>query len=440
VPNPPRILSVDGVDKPLIEWSKLPPYVPPGTIRARIDLFGWSPADAVRTPSDRRLGRGGGRPAAASVRPVPALKRHASGQAYSRWRSGPSTLCRYFGQYGSPEAKAAYRRFAVEWADGLAGVRAAGADTTVNELALAYVRHATTYYRKDGRESGEMPVIRAAVRELLEWCGPMRVADVRRPDLEGWRSHLAKTRARRTVNHYLDRVRRLFKWGAGESGAAGALVPADVLAAVASVRALQPGRSDAREPAPKSAVPWPTVEATLAHLSPDAARNGVLGDLVRVQWLAGMRPGEALRMRPADLDRTSREWKYTVPGGGKNAHRGQAGVYWLGPRAKKIISRYLDACPDDRPVFALPPRSDGRPWVRLSRDRYRRLVALACRKAGVPHWHPHQIRHSRSTEVGQLYESDRAAADAIGTSEDVAREVYRGQSDAARRRIARRLG
>jgi hypothetical protein len=32
------------------------------------------------------------------------------------------------------------------------------------------------------------------------------------------------------------------------------------------------------------------------------------------------------------------------------------------------------------------------------------------------------------------------AAEAIGASEDVAREVYRDRSDAARRRIARQLG
>lgn len=92
-------------------------------------------------------------------------------------------------------------------------------------------------------------------------------------------------------------------------------------------------------------------------------------------------------------------------------------------------------------MFAVPPRAkDGDRWVPLSVREYHRSVAAACKRAKVKHWHPHQIRHSRATEVGQLYESDKAAAAAIGDTEDVTREIYRDPAEAARRRIARQLG
>jgi integrase len=441
MPNPPRLLTVGNETRPLNEWAELR-RIPPNTIRARLDVLGYTEAEAVNTPIDRRFSRGGGRPAADAPRPVPKLKRHAGGQAYCRWRAGASTLYRYLGPWGSAEAKAAYRRFAVEWADGLATIRAAGGGVTVNELIAAYRVHAERYYRKDGKPTGELGIIGPACRELRQWAGEKAVADIRRADLEGLQSHLAgRGLARTTVNKYVARVQRLFRWAAGEEGAGGSpLVPAGVLAGVSAVGGLKRGRSAAREPDSKRAVPWAAVEKTLPHLSPNPARCAVLADLIRVQWFAGMRPGEALRMRAADLDRGPAEWKYTVPGGGKQAHRGGSGVYWLGPKCKKIVSKYLNASADPAaPLFQLP-RTGGRKAVRPGRDYYRRAVALACIKAGVPHWHPHQIRHSRATEIGALYESDRAAADAIGTSEDIAREVYRDPSDTARRKIARQFG
>lgn len=124
MPTPPRLLTIDGVSRPLNEWASLS-GVPVETIRSRVDVLEWDHARAVKTPPDRRFARGG-RPARDAVRALPALKRHAGGQAYCRWRSGRSTLYRYFGPWGSAEAKQAYKRFAVEWAGGLAEVRAAG--------------------------------------------------------------------------------------------------------------------------------------------------------------------------------------------------------------------------------------------------------------------------------------------------------------------------
>ena len=88
----------------------------------------------------------------------------------------------------------------------------------------------------------------------------------------------------------------------------------------------------------------------------------------------------------------------------------------------------------------LPAQREGGKPVKIDRDGYRRAVAQACRAAGVPHWHPHQLRHSRATEVQRIYESDAQAAAAIGTSEEVAARVYIDPSEAVRRRMRGKRG
>ena len=39
------------------------------------------------------------------------------------------------------------------------------------------------------------------------------------------------------------------------------------------------------------------------------------------------------------------------------------------------------------------------PDTRYTRDSYRRAVQYACRKAGIPPWHPHQLRLSAGTAI-----------------------------------------
>ena len=34
---------------------------------------------------------------------------------------------------------------------------------------------------------------------------------------------------------------------------------------------------------------------------------------------------------------------------------------------------------------------------------YRRAIQVACRKAGIPKWHPHQLRHTVATEIRKRF-------------------------------------
>jgi hypothetical protein len=79
----------------------------------------------------------------------------------------------YLGKYDSPESHEKYRRLLAEWlATGQAarpqhGARAEPAGLSINELILAYWRHADRHYRgADGTPSGELDNMRDALRPV----------------------------------------------------------------------------------------------------------------------------------------------------------------------------------------------------------------------------------------------------------------------------------
>jgi hypothetical protein len=61
----------------------------------------------------------------------------------------------YLGHYGSPQSRAEFDRLLAEWLSNgrrlPAPGSASGTDLSVNELALAYLSFADTYYTKKGR-------------------------------------------------------------------------------------------------------------------------------------------------------------------------------------------------------------------------------------------------------------------------------------------------
>lgn len=102
---------------------------------------------------------------------VPSLGKHAAtGQARVLIRGRHV----YLGRHGSPEAEEKYHRLVAEL---LAGSPAPGHSVpspgsaappamTVNELVLAYWRHAERYYRKNGQPTSELSVLKMPPRVL----------------------------------------------------------------------------------------------------------------------------------------------------------------------------------------------------------------------------------------------------------------------------------
>ena len=75
----------------------------------------------------------------------------------------------YLGVYDSPESQAAYKREIAEWlANHQLEIGPASSTRTVNEILLAYIRHAQQYYRKHGKPTKQLARIQAALRPVRE--------------------------------------------------------------------------------------------------------------------------------------------------------------------------------------------------------------------------------------------------------------------------------
>jgi integrase len=242
---------------------------------------------------------------------------------------------------------------------------------------------------------------------------------------------------RQLVNKRVSRVRHVFKWGAAEE-----LVPPSVLHGLQSVAGLARGRSPAREAEPVKPVPEAFVDAVLPFVLPPVAA------MVELQRLTGMRPGEVCAMRACDLDVSGPVWLYRPPRH-KTAWRGRERVIALGPKAQAVIKPFLTldtsaslfsprrALAERAAVLRAKRKSRVQPSQQNRRrsrpqrspgDRYTvtayaTAVRRACVKAGVPQWHPGQLRHNHATAVRKAYGLE-AAQVALGHAQASITQVY----------------
>jgi integrase len=121
----------------------------------------------------------------------------------------------------------------------------------------------------------------------------------------------------------------MFCWTCSEE-----LLPASIDHALKTVKGLQKGRTEAREPDPIGPVSDQVVDATLDYLP------AVIADLVRLQRLTGARPGEICQLRPGDVDRRGEIWEYR-PATHKSEHYGKERTIYIGPKGQAILLPYL---------------------------------------------------------------------------------------------------
>jgi integrase len=438
MPNPtPRILTHNGESLPLREWARRK-GIHAETLRCRIDVLGYSVADAIETPAAAKFAKRGG--SAPVVRPCPRMTRHkASGQACVRWRGGGGRdRIHYLGAWRSKEAAAEYQRFLLEWAASGGREEQTGGDLTVAGLIKQYLVHVDAYYVKDGKPTAQRAAHRAALKVLNKLYGDTPAAEFKQSSLRACQRWLIDADLTRiTINGYVAIIRRCFAWGVGQE-----LLDESVHRRLEYVEPLQPGRTGAKDAEAVLSVPDDAIEKTIPKLHPLADRRAVLEAMIRFQLVTGLRPGELCRMAVQDIDRGEEEWCYRIRSH-KNLHRGarrKSARVWLGPKACAILAPFLARPDADGRVWVFPPKGKGRKTTAISRGSYATFVRRACDKAGVERWHPHQLRHNRATFVHDAYESDEAVAAAIGDTPEVARHVYVDPRDAVARRIARATG
>lgn len=337
----------------------------------------------------------------------------ATGQA--RVRIGGTD--HYLGVFGSPESHAAYAKLVDAWL-----VHQSTKPTlrlTVGQLTVRYLEHAQRYYVKRGRPTGEVPMIKTALKRLNRVAKDAFADELSPQHMRAVQAQcIADGVCRNYVNHMTRRIRRMVKWAVGEE-----FVPATVLISLQAIGDLKRGRSAARETGPVRPVSIEHVNAVLPLLSRQVAA------MVKLQLLSGCRPNEVVQMRPCDLDRTGEVWEF-VPQSHKTEHHGKERRIYLGPKAQAVLLPFLDDRPGDAYCFSpaeaeaarraaqraarktpVQPSQRNRkkaepelqPGLQYDVCGYRRAIHRACQRAGIPKWSPNQLRHTRATDLRKAF-------------------------------------
>jgi integrase len=351
------------------------------------------------------------------VNRLPKYSSHKpSGQAKVRFNG--RTI--YLGKYGSPESKEAYARFIASIPKlaekSVLTEPTPGAVLTVGECVLRFYQHAQVYYARDGIQTGEHITVRCALRPLVKRFGELSVRDFGPKKLKLVREDMIKLDwSRRSINKAISIVKRCFTWCASEE-----LVPAEIAMAVKTVAGLQRDRTAAREKDPIGPVADEDVDAVLPIVSE------LVSDICRLMRLTGMRPGEVLAMTTDEIDRTDpTRWVYR-PGQHKTSHKDKARAVMIGERAQEIILPRL-------------LRSATGMLFPMTRAALRRSIHRGCKRAGIPNWHPNQIRHTVGTEVRAKYGLE-AAQCLLGHSRADVTQTYAERDMKQAADVARKIG
>jgi integrase len=398
------------------------------------------------------------------------------------------------GAYDSAESRAAFATLLLELEASLDRGRISDPNgITVNEVLLAYVQHADKHYRgPDGSATGETQHVKVVCRAVRELYGMSPAADFGPLALKAVRQRfVAAGWCRRSVNQQIERVRRAFKWAAGEE-----LIPFEVYHRLTAVTGLQKGRSAARETEPVGPVDDAVVDATLPFL------NRHVRGLVEFQRLTGCRPGEACAARRCDIDTTGPVWLYRPPRH-KGSWRGKARTIAIGPKAQSLLREFFTpgitdylfsprrAVEEVRAVRSANRRTPRYPShmkrnaakrkaqpKRTPAERYNRVsygvaIARACDRAFPPpgelaqgeretrakwwacltdtqrdevkawqrehRWHPNQLRHTFATRVRKDHGLE-AAQVLLGHSRADVTQVYAERNEELAAVVAAKIG
>jgi integrase len=366
---------------------------------------------------------------------IPSYRKHkATGQAVVSIHGKDF----YLGKHNTATSRKEYDRLIAEYL--VSGRLPSDDGCTVVELINAFWKHAKAYYRKDGQPTSEISGYKCVLRHVRQLYGttpvaefgPLRLKAVRQKLIEeGWK--------RTTINSTIGKVRRMFRWGVEQE-----IVPPSVFHGLQAIVGLRKGRSEAIEPAPVLPVEDTQVALAMPQMPPTVA------DMVRVQRLTGMRPGEVVAMTPGEIDRAGEVWIYK-PESHKTEHHERERVIPIGPKTQAILTAYLFDREPEEPLFSpneserlrsierrrqrkTPVQPSQRNRKQKNRQRkpgreyttttYARAVRRACEDAELKkHWTPNQLRHTRATEIRREFGLE-AAQVTLGHAQANVTQVY----------------
>lgn len=334
---------------------------------------------------------------------LPKLGRHSTGQG----RVILNGQAFYVGPYGTAETQARYSELLTRWEAGgrqpLVPVPSVVQVVTVRAMLDRYVAwlDATKRYAKDGKPTSQRGLCSRTLDEFASHVGGVPACKLSAAMVRQFRDRLESetANARTTINKKVWHVRAALRWGRDRE-----ILTRDQWLDVAEIRPLTSQECGGRDrKRPKRAVTPEEVEQVAKAATPAVAT------LLRLQAATGMRPGEACKARWCDLSRDPVDVDgvpcvvYTVPSP-KNAHHDrEATTYALPPAVVAMLGK--PTSPSD--CLVLSPYGGG-----YDVGSYRNAVALACTKANVPPFSPHEVRHgflSRAAKRFGVLAASRAA-------------------------------
>lgn len=318
------------------------------------------------------------------------------------------------GAHGSGESKAAWHAICSEMQKAAAKIAPApGSLPTVAGVCLAFIEHCEPL--KVGKSRGDVFNMCDAARVLIEHFGSTPIDGFGPKTLKELQSRLIATRkkkprgspedrvpeflSRNYINCVVGRIKRVILWAVSEE-----LAPPSLHHALATVAPIKKNRTVARETKDREPVAMEYVIAVVRHLRRPVRK------MVRLQVYTGVRSQSVCYAKPEQFDTSSIPWKWTPRH--KMEYLERSVEVPIGPRARRLLTPLLAQKQPDEYLFS-PRDVHGNKRFRDHYDSqsYGQAVEQGIKLANrgrvngsvIPHWTPHQIRHSMGDYVRKKY-------------------------------------
>jgi integrase len=337
---------------------------------------------------------------------IPSYRRHrASGQAVVTL--GGRDV--YLGKFDSPESRARYEQVIADWLTrGRQLPGSEGEPLLMKEVVLGYWA-----YRTPRLPQVEIDKLRLALRWVRELYGELPAVDFTPMRFKAIRQRMID--AGNSINYIktqLWTIKKMIAWAVESE-----LIPGEVLHRLQSVAPPDVVADGIKPEKIIEPVSDEHIQAVLPHVGPP------IRAMLELQRCSGMRPGEVARLTMGQIDRSGDIWLYR-PVAHKTMRHGIKRAIPLTQRAQAILLPWLKTDPDA--VFFSPqaeyerwhsenrrPQQPYRERARARRKRprtrsfkpvysagaYRTAVYRGCDRAGIPRFHPSQIRHTVAEQV-----------------------------------------
>ncbi len=265
---------------------------------------------------------------------------------------------------------------------------------SVVRLVWLYTGHADREFRhRDGTPTNNLKNVRSALGKFVGVCGGMLAGEVRY-------AHLAELVApmigAKTTKAYIRRVVGIVEdaYEFGLTLGPEALTPDEadpVFRDLAMISRLLNVRGVGRASGRVKPVSDEAISRTMPHLPP------VVAAVIHVARLTGKRVGELLALRQGDIVWDDEAGCHVaIPPHHKTEAKGGRCVILMDGACMGVLegAGLLRPFWPGAPLFPSPRHGGERP---MTQNWVYQAVRRACVRAGVEHWHPHQIRHTVAT-------------------------------------------